>query len=220
VRLRVEAPGVEEPAVSDHWLVWRAREPTGDVLRMLDLTVPDRVPTDIRRAHAPDRIGRPSVDGDRVVYHLAVRGDHSAIEEIYLPTRRRTRLRTGRNAVQLLNPSELAGTLLYISSSNERQLVRIGARRARTGDQDRTLFRMHAVTRRDAGHEPNHERHAAGYPGGKSPKLPERAPEGVSVTLWSTALAPGGAYVSRMRRAPEGPSTPLLRHPRCGPARR
>ena len=211
VRRRVEAPGAEEPAVSARWLVWRAREPTGDVLRVLDLSLRDSPPADIRRALAPNRLGRPSVDGDRVVYHHAQRGDHSAIEEIYLPTRRRTRLRTGRNGIQLLNPSELAGTLLYVSSSSERQLVRIGARRARTGDQDRTLFRMHAVTRRDAVHEPNRERHGAGYRGGKAPKLPERAPEGVAVTLWSTALAPGAAYVSRMRRAPEGTSNTIVR---------
>jgi hypothetical protein len=211
VRRRVEAPGAEEPAVSGRWLVWRAREPTGDVLRMLDLSVPDSPPADIRRAQAPNRLGRPSVDGDRVVYHHAQREDNSAIEEIYLPTRRRTRLRSGRHGIQLLNPSLLGGTLLYISSSSERQLVRIGPRRARSGDRDRSLFRMHAVTRRDAVHEPHRERHGAGYPRGKAPKLPERAPEGVAVTLWSTALAPGAAYVSRQRRAAEGTSNTILR---------
>jgi len=211
VRRRVDAPGAEEPAVSGHWLVWRAREPAGDVLRMLDLTAPDQPPADIRRAKAPDRIGRPSVDGDRVVYHFALRADNSAIEEIYLPTRRRTRLRTGRQGAQLLNPSELDGKLLYINSSSARQLVRIGARRARSGDQDRTLLAMHPVSRRDAGHERGRERHAAGYPGGKAPKFPERAPEGVTVTLWSTALAPTAAYVSRQRRAAEGTTNTILR---------
>jgi hypothetical protein len=30
------------------------------------------------------------------------------------------------------------------------------------------------------------------------------------VTLWSTALAPDAAYVSRMRRAPEGTSAVIL----------
>ena len=175
------------------------------------MSAPGSPPADIRRARAPDRIGRPSVDGDRVVYHYALRADNSAIEEIFLPTRRRTRLRTGRHGAQLLNPSELGGTLLFISSTNERQLVRIGARRARTGDQDRTLFRMHPVTRRDAIKERGRERHGAGYPRGKAPKLPERGPEGVTVTLWSTALAPGGAYVSRQRRTAEGTSNTILR---------
>jgi len=211
VRLRLDAPGAEEPAVSQRWLVWRAREPGGDVLRVLDLTAADQPPADIRRSRAPDRIGRPSVDGDRAVYHFAQRGDNSAIEEIYLPTRRRTRLRTGRNGAQLLNPAALGGSLLYINSSSERQRVRIGPRRARTGDQDRTLFSVHPVARRDAGHERDRERHGAGYPGGKAPKFPERAPEGVAVTLWSTALAPGAAYVSRQRRAAGVTSNTILR---------
>jgi len=211
VRLRVDAPGAEEPAVSARWLVWRAREAGGDVLRALDLTAPDLPPADIRRQGAPDRLGRPSIEGDRVVYHRALRGDNSAIEEIYLPTRRRTTLRTGRNGAQLLNPSELGSTLLYVSSSSERQRVRIGPRRARTGDRDRSLFSTHPTVRRDAGHERDRERHGAGYLGGKPPKFPERAPEGVAVTLWSTALAPGAAYVSRLRRTADGTSNTILR---------
>ncbi len=211
VRQRVDAPGAEEPAVSGRWLVWRAREARGDVLRVLDLGATDRPPADIRRTRAPDRIGRPSIDGDRVVYHLAVRADNSAIEEIYLPTRRRTRLRTGRNGAQLLNPSEQGGSLLFVRSSAERQEVLLGPRRARRGARDRRLLNMHAAIRRDAGREPGHARHGAGYRGGKAPKLPQRAPEGVTVTLWSTALAPGAAYVSRMRRTAAGTSNVIVR---------
>ena len=213
-RRRIDAPGAEEPAVSGRWLVWRAREPSGDVLRVIDLSANGAPPADIRRARAPDRIGRPSIDGDRVVYHYAQRADNSAIEEIYLPTRRRTRLRTGRDGAQLLNPSEQGGSLLYIRSSAERQLVLIGPRRARRGASDRTLLRMHAVTRRDAIREPGRQRHGAGYPRGKAPRLPERAPEGVTVTLWSTALAPAGAFVSRQRRTAAGTSNTILRLPR------
>jgi len=216
VRLRVDAAGAEEPAVSGRWLVWRAPEPgggalAGDVLRVLDLTAPGQPPADIRRVRAPDRIGRPSIDGDLVVYHYARRADNSAIEEIYLPTRRRTRLRTGRNGAQLLNPSEQGGSLLYVRSTSERQEVLIGPRSASRGARDRSLFSMHPVVRRDAGHERGRERHGAGYPGGRSPKFPERAREGVSVTLWSTALAPDRAYVSRLRRAAEGTSSTILR---------
>ena len=211
VRLRVDAPGAEEPAVSARWLVWRAREPAGDVLRGLDLASPGAPPADVRRVRTPGRIGRPSFDGDRVVYHLAPSVGDSAIEEIHLPTRRRTRLRAGRDGAQLLNPSALSGTLLYVSSTSERQLVRIGPRRDRTGRRDRTLFRMHPVTRRDAIRERGRQRHAAGYPRGRAPALPQRAPAGVTVTLWSTALAPGGAYVSRQRRTAAATSNTILR---------
>ena len=211
VRLRIDAAGAEEPAVSGRWLVWRAREPNGDVLRVLDLTARDTGPADIRRARAPGRIGRPSLDGDRVVYHLAPRAGDSAIEEIYLPTRRRTRLRAGRNGAQLLNPSEQGGSLLYIRSTAERQQVLLGRRRARRGARDRSLLSMHPVTRRDAVRERGRSRHGAGYPRGRAPRLSPRAPAGVTVTLWSTALARGEAYVSRMRRTPDGTKNAILR---------
>ncbi|HEV2777560.1 MAG TPA: hypothetical protein VGV90_18360 [Solirubrobacteraceae bacterium] len=210
MRLRVDAPGAEEPAVSARWLVWRARDRTGDVLHALDMTAPDSAPAMIRRARTPDRIGRPAVDGDRVVYHYASRVRNNAIEEIYLPSRRRTRLRTSDGA-QLLNPSEQGGALLYVRSSAERQQVLIGPRRLRRGARDRNLFSMHPVTRRDAGHESGRARHGAGYPRGRAPTLPERAPAGVTVTLWSTALAPNAAYVSRQRRAAQGTSNTILR---------
>ena len=87
----------------------------------------------------------------------------------------------------------------------------IGPRRSRRGDRDRPLLSMHPPVRRDAGHEPGHKRHTEGYPGGRAPTLPPRAPAGVAVTLWSTALAPGVAYVSRMRRTVAGTSTVIVR---------
>ena len=208
--LRVAAPGAEEPAISGRWLVWRARERAGDVLRVADLQAPEQPTADIRRIAAPDRIGRPSMDGDRVVFHVAQRRE-SRIEEIYLPTRRRTTLRVGRNGAQLLNPSEHGGQLLYVSSSAERQLVRLGPRRARRGDRDRSLLRMHPTVRRDAGYERGRRRHTEGYPRRRAPRLPERAPPGVTVTLWSTALAPGAAYVSRIRSTASGTSSVIVR---------
>lgn len=200
VRQRILAPGAEEPAVSDRWLVWRAREPSGDVLRVLDLDVTDQPPAEICRLFAPERIGRPSIEGDRVVFHVARRSS-SRIEEVYLPTGLRTVLRAGGRGVELLNPSEQGGELLFIRSSSEQQRVRIGPRRVRDGSRDRTLLAMHPPVRRDAGHEPGRHRHGAGYPHGRAPALAQRAPPGTSSTLWSTALAPDLAYVSRMRRS-------------------
>ncbi len=208
-RLRFVAPGAEEPALSTRWLAWRAREPGGDVLRALDLQAPDQPPFDIRRVKAPDRLGRPSLDGDRVVFHLGQRAV-SRIEEIYLPTRRRTTLRTGRDGAQLLNPSEEGGMLLYVRSSAERQQLLLGPRRARAGTRDASLLTTHATIRRDAGRERSRRRHVEGYPGRRAPRLPERAPAGVTVTLWSTALAPGAAYVSRMRRTASGSSNVIV----------
>ncbi|HEV2785914.1 MAG TPA: hypothetical protein VGV67_05970, partial [Solirubrobacteraceae bacterium] len=208
--LRVPAPGIEELAISARWLVWRALEPAGDVLRALDLQAPAQPAFDLRRVPAPARIGRPSLDADRVVFHVAQRRA-SRIEEIHLPAHRRTTLRAGRNGAQLLNPSEEGGELVYVSSSAERQLVLAGPRRLRRGVGDRRLLRMHPVVRRDAGHEPGRKRHNEGYPGRRAPRLPERAPPGVTVTLWSTALAPGVAYVTRIRRTVAGTSSVIVR---------
>jgi len=212
-RLRVAAPGAEEPAVSARWLVWRAREGDFDVLRLVDLQAPGEPAVNLRSRRRPERIGRPSIEGDRVVYHVA-HADGSVIEEVYLPTRRRTTLRRARNGAQLLNPSEEGSTLLYVRSSYQRQQLLIGPRRARDGDRDRSLLTARPVARRDAGHERDRERHGAGYPGGKAPKLPPRPAEGVSATLWSTALAPGIAYVARIRRSDQGTTTVILSVPR------
>ena len=208
--LRIGAPGAEEPAISARWLVWRALEPGGDVLRALDLQALGQPPVDVRRVPAPDRIGRPSLDGDRVVFHVGQRRQ-SRIEEIDLPTRRRTTLRVGKDGAQLLNPSAEGGELLHVSSSAERQLVLAGPRRLRRGTGDRVLLRMHPTVRRDAGREPGRKRHNEGYPGRRAPRLPERAPPGVRVTLWSTALAPGVAYITRMTRTAAGTSSVIVR---------
>jgi len=212
-RLRLPAPGAEEPAVSERWLVWRARAGAVDVLRVADLTALGQPPAELRSERSPGRIGRPSIEGDRVVYHVA-QNDGSTIEEIFLPTRRRTTLRKGRGGAQLLNPSELGGTLLFVRSSFQRQQVLIGPRRVRDGSRDRSLLTAKPTARRDAARERGRQRHREGYPGGRAPRLPERPAEGTSVVLWSTALAPATAYVTRIRYADKGTSSVILSLPR------
>jgi hypothetical protein len=211
--VRIHAPGAEEPAISARWLVWRAREGSADVLRAVDLLVPDQQPRELRRVDAPDRLGRPSLDGDRVTFHVATR-TASVIEEVFVPTGRTTVLRRAGVGALLLNPSEEAGELLSVSSSPRGQVVLLGPRRARGGRSDRRLYTTHATVRRDAGHEPGHHRHGAGYPGGRPPRLPERAPRGVEITLWTTALAPGAAYVTRTRHTASATTSAILALPR------
>jgi hypothetical protein len=206
---RVGAPGAEEPALSDRWLVWRARDGDGDVLRAVDLTAPDEPPVELRRAVGLDRIGRPQLDGDLLTYHLARPGG-STIEEIFVPTGRRTTLRRAPEGSLLLNPSELGGQLLYVRSTPLRQELLLGPRRARRGGDDRRLYGTYATVRRDAGHEPGRGRHGAGYPKGRSPRLPDRAPEGVEVTLWTTALAADAAYLTSIRRTKSATTTRIL----------
>ncbi len=208
--LRVAAPGAEEPAVSARWLVWRAREGAADVLRAVDLAAPDQPARELRRVAAPDRLGRPSIDGDRAIFHVASRAS-SRIEEVFVPTGRVAVLRSARNGALLLNPSERAGDLLFVSSSALGQFVLIGPRRARSGRSDTSLYTTHPTARRDAAREPNRSRHGAGYPGGRAPRLPPRAPEGVDITLWTTALTADAAYVTRIRRTSRGETAEILR---------
>ncbi|MDQ3677742.1 MAG: hypothetical protein M3401_13245, partial [Actinomycetota bacterium] len=204
---RVAAPGVEEPAISNRWLVWRARERSSDVLLALDLTAPAQPALRLRAIGGPGRLGRPSLDGDRVVYHFAGRA-RSRIEEIHLPTRLRRVLRRARNGALLLNPSLRNGRLLYVSSSKDRQEVLLGARRGR---RDKRLYAMHPTVRRDPVHEPGRHRHVAGYPHDRPRRLPKRAPKGIEITLWSTALDAGHAYVSRTRRSAGATQSEILR---------
>jgi hypothetical protein len=207
--LRISAPGAEEPAISARWLVWRARDGDADVLRAVDLSAPAEPVQELRRVVGPDRIGRPSLDGDRLTFHIALRRE-SRIEEIFVPTHRATVLRRADDGALLLNPSEQAGRLLYVRSSPRGQEVLLGPRRGRRGTSDERLYFTHPTVRRDAGHEPGHHRHGAGYPGGRAPRLPPRAPEGVDLTLWTTALAPGLAYVTSIRRTAQGTATQIL----------
>ena len=65
-----------------------------------------------------------------------------------------------------------------------------------------------------AGNERGRNRHGEGYPGGRPPALPKRSAEGVSATLWTTALAPAVAYVTRIRRTEKGTTTVILSLPR------
>jgi len=187
--LRIDAPGAEEPAISDHWLVWRAREDGGDVLRAVDLLLPDVPAVVLLRTSGAARLGRPSVDGDRAVLHLATRRA-SKIIEIFLPTGKRFVLRRVTGGPLLLNPSALDGKLLYVRSSLKGQTLLLGWRRSRSGENDKRLYRTQASIRRDSGVEGRRSPHGPGYA--------PRGREGVRTTLWTTALAANRAYVTRI----------------------
>ena len=191
--LRIDAPGAEEPAISDRWLVWRAREDGGDVLRAVDLLLPDVPAVVLLRTSGADRLGRPSVDGDRAVLHLATRRA-SKIIEIFLPTGKGFVLRRVTGGPLLLNPSELDGKLLYVRSSLEGQTVLLGPRRSRSGKNDKRLYRTQPSIRRDSGVEGRRAPHGPGYA--------PRGRQGVRTTLWTTALAADRAYVCLLYTSP------------------
>ncbi len=90
--------------------------------------------------------------------------------------------------------------MLYVRSTYTLQELRLGPIVRRKTTRDQVLYRTTPTARRDASHEPGHHRHSAGYKGGKPPPLAPRPPAGVVDTLWTTALGPSAAYVTRLRK--------------------
>jgi hypothetical protein len=136
------------------------------------------------------QLGRPDLDGDRLVYHRAGRAG-TRIVEVDLRTRRRRTLFRSRSA-QLLNPSLLAGALLYVEVSPCGQRLILSRRR-----HARVLLRGRALTGADAGFEPGHTSQGSGY--GPCPGRRH-----TSTMLWTTALSERFAYLTTIRPEPGG----------------
>ena len=159
-----------------------------------NLSAPPRV---VATARGSEQLGRPSLAGQSLVFHRAGRSG-SQIRLLDLGTGQEQVLRSERR-VLLLNPSFDGRELLYVRSTSTRQELRLGPPGRRAPARDRRLYSTTPTGRRDSGHEHGHGRHRAGYPGGRPPRLAPRAPAGISYTLWTTALGPQAAYVTRLR---------------------
>ncbi len=207
--LTIPAPEADAVAVGGGWVAWRDRRGENDVI--LASPLPPAAPRARRvaAAQAPVQLGRPAIAGDRVLFHVTGRS-RGRIVERNLSTWRRTTLRSEARTL-LLNPSSDGRRLLYVRSTFQRQQLRIGLLRARPVRRDRSLYGTVPTGRRDEGHEPGPQHNAHGWPR----KLPPRPKPGVQVTLWSTALAAGSAYVTRLRQDTDQPvRATLLRVPR------
>jgi hypothetical protein len=183
--LTVPAPGADAVAVSAQWLAWRS----GTTINAAPLAggPPRAVMT------AAD-IGRPALDGDRLAFHVAGRsGGRIVVAD--LASGRRSTVRRERRAL-LLNPSLFGGQLLYVRAVKSRQELRLGPVGRRPPRRDRQIWSTVPTGRRDAGHEPGARHHRHGHPR----RLWRRPREGVSATLWTTALAADGVYVTRLHQ--------------------
>jgi hypothetical protein len=187
------------------WLVGTAQL----VAQPRDAAAPPRV---VATARPFEQLGRPGLAGGALVFHRAGRNG-AQIRRLDLGSGRERVLRSERRA-QLLDPSFDGRSLLYVRSTFERQELRLGPARRRTTTRDRRLYRTTPTGRRDAGAEPGHGRHRAGYPGGRPPRLAPRPRAGVADTLSSTALGPQTAYVTRLRRRVGTTTATVLSVPR------
>ena len=200
----ISAPGADAVAVSAGWVAWRAREGEQDAIHAAPLAGGRA-----RRVMRASELGRPSLDGDRLVFHAAGRSGGRIVLADLAAGRSRT-VRRERRA-QLLNPSLLGDELLYVRSIYRRQEVRVGSVTQGLLRRDRRLWQTVPTGRRDAGHEAGASHHRHGHP----KKLWRRPRAGVATTLWTTALTADAAYLTRLRQLADKPlEAEILRLPR------
>jgi hypothetical protein len=187
--LTVPAPGADAVAVSAQWVAWRSRGPQGDTILAVPLT--GGAPRQVANSA---ELGRPGLEGGRLAYHVTGRtGGRIVIAD--LATGTRSTVRRERRAL-LLNPSLHDGRLAYVRNVYRRQELRVGPQSRHSPQRDRRLWSTVPTGRRDAGHEPGKKHHRHGWPR----KLWPRPKEGLSATLWTTALAADVAYVALLRQ--------------------
>ena len=192
-------PGAEKLGVSERWLVFRARLPSGkEQLRALSFTDPATVRA-ISHARARGRLGRPSLGHNTVVYHMVNPGGSELFSLDLLSGKRRV-LRSSRRDL-LLNPARVGSRLLYERVGRCGQELRLGPLRGRT--PGRTLYRLPPLAGQDAGHENGHTTQGERLPCRRPPKPTKRM-------LWTTALTPTTAYVTVLRPTAGGRTTPSL----------
>ena len=177
--LQAVVPGADELAVSSRWLVYRVTGSSSNRLVARSLST-GRERT-IASTGAGERLGRPSVRGDLVVFHVAST-QASRIVAVDLAHGTRRVLRASR-VEQLTNPSVDGGSLVYVrASATAQELVR-GPLDQPAGD--RTLLRAPPTALRDLGYEPGYSHHTRTPRPGRSKTL-----------FWTTALAPRSAYLT------------------------
>ena len=134
---RFDAPGADALAVSRNWIVWRDRDGERDTMHARRITRP-AAPGNIKtlaKAGGAAQLGRPSVDGNRVVYARAKRRSNKIVKQS-LGSGRKTIVRRSVT-VGLSNPSLGGKDLLYVRHERRRDLLKL-ARLA--GGEGRTLI--------------------------------------------------------------------------------
>jgi hypothetical protein len=190
----VAVPGVSAVAVSDDWLVTRA----GNALDAHSIADPQTV-VRVATTKSAAQLGRPALDGDVVVYHVAT-PRLSTIVSFDLATSVRRIVRKSRTSL-LTNPSLLGGELVYDRQTSRAQLVELGP--VGQGSHDRAVYRLAAPSVHDAGHEKGYSHHTRNVP-----------PRTAKWRLWTTALSGSQAYVTLLPATAAVGAARLLSLPR------
>jgi len=196
--LDLDVPGLTSIAVSDTWLVVRTRVGAIDELTGLRLASPD-TPVPIARAAAPTTLGRPALENDLLVYHVAARRV-SSIMAVDLASGTRRVARRSTSAL-LTNPAVLHGDLVYDRLTSAQQLLQVGPL-DRTG-ADRVVYKLAAPSVHDAGHEHGYSHHTR-----------TKRPPTAKWRLWTTALSERNIYVTLLPRVGAAGGAQLVSVPR------
>jgi hypothetical protein len=197
-QLQETIPGVQKLAVSESWFVYRVAVSSNVELRAQSLADPTSTTT-ITQPKPPGRLGRPSLSGDLVLYHVAGPGG-SALFSYDLSTGKRRQLRSSKSA-QLLNPARIGGKLLYVRIARCSQQLRLGPLDG--NGAGRVLYKLPPLAGQDAGHEPGHTHQGEDVPCTPPPKPTPRM-------LWTTALTGTQAFVTVLRPGSGSQMTPSL----------
>ena len=197
--LQVTIPGVEKLAVSEQWLAYRAAG-TGGSEHIGAFALSDPASTiPVTSSWRRGRLGRPSLSGEVIVYHLALPG-RSRLFSFDLSTGKRRLLRSARHAL-LLSPARIGEKLLYVRLGRCSQQLRLG--RLDGNGPGRVLYKLRPLAGQDLGHERGHTEQGSHVP------CPGR-PKPTKQSLWTTALSDTTAYVTVLRPAGGGHTTPSL----------
>ncbi len=203
VRHRLAAPGAGVLAVSDELLAWRAPGPDGlDQIVARTLGPEPGPPVLIAQAFPGDDLGRPALNGFAVVFHLAGPAGSRIVAVDGKTGGPETLLRSEPGAA-VTNPAVESGRLLYVRATGRQQELRLGALAPAATAADGVLAVHPAAGRRDREHERGRHRHRHRF----RQRLPPIAPRGEVQTLWTTALAPDAAYVTRLIARQGAPDT-------------
>ncbi len=205
----VAAPGADELAISAGWLAYRVPPAPGGPgrYRILVQRLPPTAPAyQVASANVPDELGRPALAGRTLVFGAA--GRRSRIVAIDLRNGRHTTLRHAIDA-QLLNPSVLAGRLLYVRVDDCDQKLLLGP--AIANARDRIIASAVTQVSRDGGYQPGAIRegrtpnHCVGPLAGRYTTI---------VSFWTTALGPRAAYLTVLSASATSALAVLRRLPR------
>jgi WD40 repeat protein len=176
---RLTVPGVDALAVSASWVAYRVR--SAQRARLVAYSLRTGKSRTVAAAGPRMELGRPDLDGDRLVYHA----DSSKESRILLADLARGSRRVVRRsrAEQLTNPSLSGDVLLYVRVSRAAQRLVRG--KVGSEGSDRTLLRRGAVAPGGLGYEPGYSHHTLTRPRKAGDTL-----------LWTTALTPRAAYIT------------------------